>query len=92
MLQIDVSNSLIWLVETEMLIGTRRATFYSTTLGQIVPKSGCGFWGKFMTKNQDFSELTPTISMKVVPGGVKMPRIKILKARGPGKFYSLRTT
>ena len=48
--------------------------------------------GKLYEKNQDFSKPTPTISMKVVPDGVKMSRIKILKARGPGKFYSPRMT
>ena len=48
--------------------------------------------GKFYDKNQDFSKLTLTILMKVVPDGVKMSRIKILKARGPGKFCTSRTT
>ena len=45
--------------------------------------------GTFYDKNQDFLNLTLTISMKVVPDEVKMSRI--MKARGPGKFYSLRT-
>ena len=48
--------------------------------------------GKFYDKHEDFSKLIPTISMKVFSHGVKMSRIKILKARGPEKFYGPRST
>ena len=87
-----VHSPTIWLVETEIAFSVDQQYFSRTTSEANCGESARRFFEKYFHKNGDISRSSRQISLRSFQSEAFCMSIRMVQARGLGKFRSSRTT